>query len=140
VGLRKEQNNIWIPGENFRAVGGTSVAPWPDHLTYYSQGAAEAVFAAAQSGVYRIQVACAGTAGGDALPRFKVSLDGRPVGAETPLTRLDPARYAFEAELRPGDHRLGVEFTNDFCRRNERGDLLEDRNFVLIGVRLSTAP
>ncbi len=131
-----EGYDIRLPASSFQAVGDTYAAPGRNHLLYFSSGAADAVFTAAQAGIYAVHVFCAGTRGGRELPRFKVYLDRRLVGAETPLSSLDPGKYVFEVSLRTGAHRLGVEYTNDFYLKDEQDGVVADRNFILIGVGL----
>jgi hypothetical protein len=131
-----EKYDIQIPASSFQVLGDTYAVPKRSFLLYYYNGTADAIFTVAQPGVYTVHVFCAGTRGGREMPRFKVYLDGGPVGAETPLTALDPRKYVFEVTLDSGEHEFSVEYTNDFFFTDGQNDVVEDRNLILIGVGL----
>jgi hypothetical protein len=65
--------------------------------------------------------------------KFKLTLDGKPLGKETETSDDGPREYKFPATLKAGEHTLSIEFTNDVYKENDY-----DRNLYVHGVTLKT--
>jgi hypothetical protein len=102
-----------------------------ERLSYYTNGAAEAVVKVPADGEYEIVVKAACDPAQDEKAKFKVTIDGVEVGKETLLTADEPKEYTITAKLKAGERKLAVAFTNDAYKENEY-----DRNFYVHGVTL----
>jgi Ca-dependent carbohydrate-binding module xylan-binding len=76
-----------------------------------------------------VTAACNAAKGENA--KFKLTVDGTPVGAETQLRSEDAKEYSFTASLKAGERKIGTEFTNDIYKEGEY-----DMNFYLHGVKV----
>jgi predicted xylan-binding protein with Ca-dependent carbohydrate-binding module len=108
-------------------------------LCFYTNGPAEAAFKIPADGEYEIVISASGDSvrnSGDAKkdgpPKFKVAVDGEPVGKETGLTDDSINDYKLPVTLKAGDHKLVIEFTNDIYKEAEY-----DRNLFVHGVKLT---
>jgi hypothetical protein len=61
--------------------------------------------------------------------KFKMALDGQPVGKEMLLTADEPKDYKLTTSAKAGERKLAIEFMNDAYKENEY-----DRNFYVHGV------
>lgn len=98
---------------------------------YYSNGLGEVVVKVPADGEYEIVITAACNAAKGENAKFKLVVDGAPVGAETQLKSEDAKDYAFTSALKAGDRKIGAEFTNDVYKEGEY-----DMNFYLHGVKV----
>lgn len=104
-----------------------------EKLFFYTNGTAEAKVKVPSEGRYVIVVKASGDRAQNEGAKFKVVVDGKQLGKETETTD-DPKEYRFEASLKPGEHKVAVEFTNDVYKEGEY-----DRNLYVHGVTLAKA-
>jgi len=106
-------------------------------LFYYTGGAAETTIKVPADGKYELVLRAACDPAQGERAKFKVTLDGKEVGAEvgkeTLLTDDSPKDYVLALDATAGEHKLAVEFTNDAYKEGEY-----DRNFYLHGVTLKS--
>src|SRR5215470_10525041 len=88
-------------------------------LFYYTAGAGEATIKLPADGEYEIAIKAACDSALNERAKFKVALDGEPVGMETLLTSDDPKEYRLTASGKMGERKLAIEFTNDAYKENE---------------------
>jgi hypothetical protein len=100
-------------------------------LFFYTNGAAEAAVQVPADGDYQVVVKAACDSALNERAKFKVSIDGEPVGKETLLTDDGEKEYALPAKLKAGEHKLVIEFTNDAYKEGEY-----DRNLYVHAVAL----
>jgi hypothetical protein len=100
-------------------------------LSFYTNGAAEAKVKVAGDGDYEVVVTASGDAALKEGAKFKLSLDGKPLGKETETTDGAPKDYKFPVTLKAGEHTLSIEFTNDAYKENDY-----DRNLYVHGMTL----
>jgi hypothetical protein len=98
-------------------------------LFLYTNGAAEAAVKVPADGDYEIVVKASCDPAKDEFAKFKLSIDGKPVGKETALTAAEVKEYKVPATLKAGERKLSIAFTNDVYKENEY-----DRNFYVHGV------
>jgi len=98
-------------------------------LFYYTGGTGEAMVKLPADGNYEIVIKAACDPAQNERAKFKVTLDGQPVGEETLLTADDEKEYVLKASGKAGERKLTIEFTNDAYKENEY-----DRNFFVHGV------
>jgi hypothetical protein len=103
-------------------------------LFYYSNGTAESTFKVAKDGEYKILIKASCDSALNEKAKFKLLIDGKEVGKETLLTDDSAKDYTIKTELKSGEHKLAVEYTNDIYKENEY-----DRNFYLHGVSVKPA-
>jgi hypothetical protein len=103
-------------------------------LFFYTNGPAEAAVKVPADGTYDIVLKASCTSAQNERARFKVSLDGQPVGKETTLSDDDVKEYKLTATLKAGERKLTIEFTNDAYKENEF-----DRNLFVHEVTLKRA-
>jgi predicted xylan-binding protein with Ca-dependent carbohydrate-binding module len=102
-----------------------------NRLFYYTAGAGETTIKPPADGEYEIVIKASCDPALNERAKFKVSLDGQPVGMETLLTADDPKDYTLTTSAKAGERKLGIEFTNDAYKENEY-----DRNFYVHRVTL----
>jgi len=100
-------------------------------LFYYTSGPGEATIKLPADGEYEIAVNASCDPALGERAKFKVALDGQPVGMETLLTDDDVKQYTFKTTAKAGERKLVIEFTNDAYKENEY-----DRNFFVHGVTI----
>jgi hypothetical protein len=105
-----------------------------DKLFFYAGGKGEAAVKLPMDGEYELVVRASGDSALNERPKFKVALDGKPVGMETLLTTDNEADYKLLLMAKAGEHKLSIEFTNDAYKENEY-----DRNFYVHRVTLVRA-
>jgi hypothetical protein len=105
-----------------------------EKLFFYTNGTGTAKFKAPADGTYEVVVKASCDSALNERAKFKLSVDGKPVGSETLLTDDGPKEYKFSQALKAGEHTLGIEFTNDVYKENEY-----DRNLYVHGVTVRPA-
>lgn len=98
-------------------------------LFYYTKGVGETTVKLSADGDYEITIRASCDPALNERAKFKLTLDGEPVGAETLLTDDDQKDYKLTTTAKAGDHKLGIEFTNDAYKENEY-----DRNLFVYAV------
>jgi Ca-dependent carbohydrate-binding module xylan-binding len=99
-------------------------------LFYYTSGAGETTVKLPADGDYEVVVRASCDPALGERAKFKLALDGEPVGAETLLTDDDPKDYKLTASAaKAGERKLAIEFTNDAYKEGEY-----DRNFYVHAV------
>ena len=97
---------------------------------YYSNGNAEVKIKVPAAGEYEVIVSASCTPALNEFAKFKLHVDGTERTIVT-LTAEDAKEYKIPAALSAGEHKLGIEFTNDIYKENEY-----DRNLYVNGVKL----
>jgi Ca-dependent carbohydrate-binding module xylan-binding len=105
-----------------------------ERVFLYTNGTAEAGVDVPAEGDYEIIVKAACDSAQNERAKFKLAVDGQPVGKETLLTADEPKEYKFTAKLKAGKRTVGVEFTNDVHKEGEF-----DRNLFVHAVTLRKA-
>jgi hypothetical protein len=100
-------------------------------LFFYTNGTGTASVKASDEGEYEIVIKASCDSALNERAKFKLSIDGEVVGKETLLTADDAKDYKFSTKLKKGDHKLGIEYTNDVYKEGEY-----DRNLYVHEVRL----
>ena len=100
-----------------------------DKLFYYVAAVGEAAVKLPADGEYTISIWASCDAALNERAKFKVTLDGEPVGMEVLLTADDEKEYKLTANGKAGERKLAIEFTNDIYKENEY-----DRNFFVHAV------
>jgi len=101
-------------------------------LFYYTSGAGETTIKLPTDGDYEVVIRAADDPALGERAKFKLAIDGQPIGNETLLTDDDPKDYKLTASAaKAGEHQLVIEFTNDAYKEGEY-----DRNFYLHAVTL----
>jgi len=100
-------------------------------LFYYTAGAGETTVKLPADGEYELSIKASCDPALNERAKFKVTLDGQPVGMETLLTADDEKEYKLTATAKAGARKLAIEYTNDAYKENEY-----DRNFYVHGVTL----
>jgi len=90
-----------------------------DRLFWYTGGVITIPVAVPADGEYAIVINAACDEAQGQKAKFKLTVDGQPVGAETTLTSTDPMDYTLPAALKAGERKIGIEFTNDIYKENE---------------------
>jgi hypothetical protein len=103
-------------------------------LFYYAGGPGETTVKLPADGDYVIVIKASCDPALGERAKFKVTLDGQPVGMETLLTDANEKEYTLTATAKAGDRKLVIEFTNDVYKENEY-----DRNLYIHGVTLKRA-
>lgn len=103
-------------------------------LFYYVAAAGEAAVKLPADGDYTISIRASCDPALNERAKFKVTLDGEPVGMEVLLTADDEKEYKLNAAGKAGERKLTIEFTNDAYKENEY-----DRNFYVHRVTLLRA-
>ncbi len=103
-------------------------------LFFYSNGTGEASFKVPKDGDYDIVIKASCDPALNERAKFKLAVDGKEFGKETLLTADEAKEYTLTGMLKAGEHKLGVEYTNDVYKENEY-----DRNFYLHGVTIKPA-
>src|SRR5262245_66606022 len=98
-------------------------------LFYCTKGLGETTVKLPADGDYEITIRASCDPALNERAKFKLTLDGEPVGTETLLTDDDQKDYKLTATTKAGDHKLGIEFTNDAYKENEY-----DRNLFVYAV------
>jgi hypothetical protein len=98
-------------------------------LFFYTRGTGEATIKLPADGDYEIAIRASCDPALNERAKFKLTLDDKPVGNETLLTDDDQKDYTLTTTAKAGDHKLGIEFTNDAYKENEY-----DRNLFVYGV------
>jgi hypothetical protein len=98
---------------------------------FLTNGLGEVVVKVPEDGEYEIVISASCQAAKGENAKFKLKVDGTPVGAETQLKAEDAKDYPFAATLKAGDRKIGAEFTNDLYKEGEY-----DMNFYLNGVKV----
>ncbi len=98
-------------------------------LFFYTRGTGEATIKLPADGDYEIIIRASCDPALNERAKFKLTLDDKPVGAETLLTDDDQKDYLLTAIAKSGEHKLGIEFTNDAYKENEY-----DRNLFVYAV------
>ncbi len=100
-------------------------------LFYYTGGAAETTIKVPADGEYELVIKAACDPAQGERAKFKVTLDGEAVGKETLLTEDLAKDYPLTLQIKAGEHKLAIEFTNDVYKEGEY-----DRNFYVHAVSL----
>jgi hypothetical protein len=103
-------------------------------LFFYTNGTAELTVKVPADGDYQIVVKASGSAALNEQAKFKLAVDGQPVGKETLLTTDEAKDYPFPTKLKAGERTLAVEFTNDAYKEGEY-----DRNLYVHAVTVAPA-
>ena len=98
---------------------------------FYTNGLGEVIVKVPADGDYDIVITASCQAAKGENAKFKLRVDGTPVGAETQLKSEDAKDYTFTFALKAGDRKIGREFTSDMNQENESG-----LNFDLHGVKV----
>lgn len=98
-------------------------------LFFYTQGLGETAVKLPADGEYQITVRASCDPALNERAKFKLTLDGQPVGTETLLTDDDQKDYTLSTSAKAGARKLGIEFTNDAYKENEY-----DRNLFVYSV------
>jgi hypothetical protein len=98
-------------------------------LFFYTGGTGEATIKLPTDGDYEITIRASCDPALNERAKFKLTLDGQPAGVETLLTDDDQRDYKLTATAKAGEHKLGIEFTNDAYKENEY-----DRNLFVYAV------
>jgi hypothetical protein len=98
---------------------------------FYANGLGEVVVKVPADGEYEIVISASWQAAKGENAKFKLKVDGAPVGAETQLKSEETKDYSFTTTLKAGDRKIGTEFTNDAYKEGEY-----DLNFYLHGVKV----
>jgi hypothetical protein len=114
-----------VPGELFGYNEGD------DKLFFYTNGPGEAKVKVPADGKYDVVIKASCDSALNEKAKFKLSIDGKPVGSETTLTEDGAKDYTLTADLKAGEHKLTIEFTNDVYKEGEY-----DRNLYVHGVSL----
>ena len=107
---------------------------WEDgerRLFFYTNGTGTVTATLPADGEYHLIITAASQPALNEHAKFKVEVDGRPVGTETTCQAEEARDYLFPISLSSGERKISVSFTNDVYKENEY-----DRNFYLHGVRL----
>src|SRR5262249_31422450 len=99
-------------------------------LFFYTNGTAEAKVKVPEDGNDPIVATASGDKAMNAGGKFKVAVDGKPVGKETETTD-EMKEYRFPMTLKAGERKLTIEFTNDVYKEGEY-----DRNLYVHEVVL----
>jgi len=100
-------------------------------LFYYGAAPGETTVKLPADGEYELVIRASCDPALNERAKFKVSLDGQPVGMETLLTDDGEKDYTLKASAKMGERKLEIEYTNDAYKENEY-----DRNFYVYGVSL----
>ena len=100
-------------------------------LFLYTNGTMTAPVKIPADGTYTITIKASCQKAQNTFANFKLSIDGKEVGKETALTSEDEKAYTLEAELKAGEVKLGISFTNDKYKEGEY-----DSNLFIHGVSL----
>src|SRR5205085_550745 len=98
-------------------------------LFFYTRGIGEATIKLPADGDYEITIRASCDPALNERAKFKLTLDDKPVGMETLLTDDDQKDYQLATTAKAGEHKLGIEFTNDAYKENEY-----DRNLFVYAV------
>jgi hypothetical protein len=83
-------------------------------------------------GDYRLRVRARGEKSGDDVPHMVVKVDDKEIKAfDVKVDRMPPASYDCIAHLTAGDHRLAIEFTNEYTDPKPKDDTRRDRALVV---------
>ena len=104
-------------------------------LFFYVNGTATATVKIPDDGEYDIVVKASGDSALNEKAKFKLAVDGDPVGKETTLTTDDAKEYTLTAKLKKGDRNVSIEYTNDVYKEGSY-----DRNFYVHGVSVKRKP
>jgi len=100
-------------------------------LFYYTSGPGETMVKLPVDGKYEISIKASCDPALGERAKFKVTLDGQPVGMETLLTDSNEKEYTLTTTAKAGERKLVIEFTNDAYKENEY-----DRNLYIHAVTL----
>ena len=103
-------------------------------LFFFANGTAEFTVKIPAEGEYEIVLTASCTAALNVNAKFKMAVDGQPVGTETTCTAEEAKEYAFGSRMAAGDRKVAISFTNDVYKENEY-----DRNFFLNALKLVRA-
>jgi len=101
---------------------------------WYAAGILEFKAKVEADGDYQVVVKASCDEAMKQFAKFKLHVDGKPVGEETALKAADEKEYVLTAPLKAGDVKLGLEFTNDLYKEGEY-----DLNFYVHGLTLKPA-
>ncbi len=118
----------------FKTEAGAELFGWDDGESkafFYANGLGQVDVKIPADGDYEIVITASCNAAKGENAKFKLSVDGAQVGAETQLKSEDAKDYSFTTALKAGDRKIGTEFTNDIYKEGEY-----DMNFYLHGVKV----
>jgi outer membrane biosynthesis protein TonB len=98
---------------------------------FFTNGSGELTLKIPADGEYEIVVTASCQAAKGENAKFKLSVDGAPVGGETQLKSEDAKDYAFKSALKAGERKIAAQFTNDLYKEGEY-----DLNFYLNGLKV----
>ena len=98
---------------------------------FLTNGLGEVVLSVPADGEYEIVVTASCDAANGINAKFKLWVDGAPIGGETQLKAEEAKDYTFTAPLKAGERKIGPEFTNDMYKEGEY-----DLNFYLHGLKI----
>jgi len=102
-----------------------------EKLFFYAPGTGEWTFKLAEDGEYTILVKASCDPAQGMNAKFKLTMDGQAVGEEVTLTSEAEKEYKLTAQLKAGERKLAITFTNDLYKEGEY-----DRNLYIHGVEL----
>jgi len=102
-----------------------------DKLNFFENGKAEAKIKVGEEGGYELLVKASCDPAVDEMAKFKIYLDNQPVYKEMLLTATEEKQYKLPINIKAGEHKLTVEFTNDAFKEGEY-----DRNLFIHGLAL----
>jgi Ca-dependent carbohydrate-binding module xylan-binding len=105
-----------------------------ERLFFFANGSAEFLVKLPADGKYEIVVTASGTRAEKELARFKLACDAKTVGKETELKEEAEKEYTFAANLKAGERKLSIEFTNDLYKEGEY-----DRNLFIHALAVKKA-
>jgi len=95
-------------------------------LSFYTAAIFEGAVTVPDAGDYEVTLTASGTEAKGELAKFRLTVDEKPV-SDVLLTSTKQQAYAVAARLTAGEHRLGIEFINDFYDQDTR----QDRNLFI---------
>jgi hypothetical protein len=105
-----------------------------ERLYFYANGSAEFLVKVPADAKYQVVVTASGTRAEKELARFKLTADAKLLGKETELKEEGEKEYTFAANLKAGEHKLAIEFTNDLYKEGEY-----DRNLFVHAIQVKKA-
>ena len=122
------------PAEELEAsVGGpTRNGGW----NLWSRGELELFFEAPAGGTYAISIYAYGQQAGPDPARMTLYLDSGEVRTFDVTAEGQPAEYTQRVSVEPGEHRVAVEFINDYYRPDAPDPSQRDRNLIVDRIEL----
>jgi len=120
------------PLETFKQrVAGTFNESTPARISFWSAGRFDGTVQVPDTGDYDVMVTASCTEAKGEMAKFRLTLDDKLLG-DVLLNSTRQEEYRLPARLDKGEHRLGIEFTNDYFDKETR----EDRNLWIHHIAL----